>query len=335
MRRRPLRARIAAVVAAISTATVLAACSSPAGSDAGAGGTGEPVTVRIAELSTANYLTLGRASGLVDKGLQGVGAKAEWLGPFPNPVTSYETFFGGQADAGSTGASTLTVWSAADRDVVAYAVEKYNGDSQGIVAAPGSGVTSLRDLYGKKVAVGASAGSTGAYILEKAFEHAGLDSSQVEKVFLAGGDTAAAFAKGEIAAWSSYDQFFATAQSTPGAVVLARGDQIGSHNASIHFVNRAIAQNHPEIVRALYDSLVAQAEAAHADPSIITKAYAAAGANQAVTDVVAKFDIPTIVPVDAEALANLQALAEEYVRYGFAQTVGDLEKATVDVTTLG
>ncbi len=345
MFRRTRRPTLVLPTALVAVAALLAACSStpaesaedapPAGSSTATTTEQDAADVRIAELSTANFLTLGRSSGLVDDSLAKVGAQADWLGPFSVPTTAYETVYAGQADAGSTGASRLIVWAAEQRDIVALAVESYNGDSQGLTAAPGSGVTELTDLYGKKVAVGPAGGGTGDYIFEKAFAAAGLDSSRVEKVYIADSDAASAFASGEIAAWSTYDQFFATAQSTDGAVVLARGDEIGSHNASIHFVTREFATAHPVATRALFDGLVAQADTVAADPSIITDAYTAAGASAAATDVVATFDVPTIEPLDAEAVANLQALAEDYVAFGFIDAAPDLSAAVLDVSTLG
>lgn len=334
------------VTAAAAAGLLLAACSdSPEDTTAEeAGGESpaarsaseqDPATIRVAELSTANYLTLGRASGVIDDALAGVGAEAEWLGPFSVPTAAYETVYAGQSDAGSTGASRLTVWAAEQRDIVAIAVESYSGDSQGLAAAPGSGVTELEDLYDGRVAVGPAPGGTGDYIFEKAFENAGLDSSRVEKVYIADTDAAAAFATGEIDAWSTYDQFFATAQATDDATVLARGDEIGSHNVSIHFVGRGLVEEHPVAVRALYDGLAAQAEAAAADPSIITDSYAASGAGGDITDVIATFDVPVIEPLDADAVAGLEALAEDYVRYGFIDAAPDLSTVTSDVTTLG
>ncbi|HEY0216641.1 MAG TPA: ABC transporter substrate-binding protein [Cellulomonas sp.] len=327
----------------VAVAVTLAACSS-GGTSAGTTasttpGTDDPAvdtaTVRIAELSTANHLTLGRGSGLIDDELGAVGASADWLGPFAVPTTAYETVYGGQADAGSTGASRQIIWASEQRDILAFAVESYSGDSQGITAAPGSEVSTLEDLYGKKVAVGPAPGGTGDYIFEKAFAEAGLDSSQVEKVYIADSDASAAFATGEVAAWSTYDQFFAAAQATDGATVLATGEEIGSHNASIHFVTRAFAEAHPTVVAALFRGLQAQAEAAAADPSIITDAYAANGATSAVTDVVATFDVPVITALDADALAGLTALAQDYVDFGFIDAVPDLASAVLDVTEIG
>lgn len=295
----------------------------------------DPATIRIAELSTANFLTLSRDSDLLDDSLSAVGATAEWLGPFSAPTAAYETVYAGQADAGSTGASRLIVWASEERPIVAVAVESYNGDSQGVTAAPDSGVETLEDLYGKTVAVGPAPGGTGDYIFEKAFDSAGLDSSQVEKVYLADTDAAVAFASGEIDAWSTYDQFFATAQSTPGSLVLARGNEIGSHNASIHFVTKDLLDAHPVAVRAFFDGLTAQAEATAQDPSIITDSYRSSGAGTAVLDVLATFDIPVIRPLDTEATANLSALADEYLKYGFIETAPDLSASTFDVTALG
>lgn len=322
-----------ALVAALAAATALAACAPATGGSAVAGApSGAVVTVRVAELSTANALTLGRASGQVDAALASGGARAEWLGPFTVPPVAYEALLAGRADAGSTGASRLVTWAAEDQDLVAFALETYSGDSQGVVAAPGVPATGAADLRGRTVAVGPAPGGTGDYVLAKALADVGLTGDDVEKVYLPDSDAAAAFAAGSIDAWSTYDQFFATASSTPGAVVLARGDQIGSHNASVHVVRRAFAQEHPEAVRALYDGLVAQAAAVADDPAQIADLYAAAGAPDAVVEVLRTFDVPTVVPVDGAGVARLQALAHDYAEIGFVSAEPDMARVSLDVT---
>ncbi|AEE45570.1 ABC transporter substrate-binding protein [Cellulomonas fimi] len=324
-----------ALVATLVAATVLAACApATSGGSAGPGtaANGEAVTVRVAELSTANALTLGRASGHVDDALGSAGARAEWLGPFTVPPVAYEALLAGRADAGSTGASRLVTWAADDQDLVAFALETYSGDSQGVVAAPGVPAAGVADLRGRTVAVGPAPGGTGDYVLALALADAGLTGDDVEKVYLPDSDAAAAFAAGSIDAWSTYDQFFATASSTRGAVVLARGDAMGSHNASVHVVRRAFAQEHPDAVRALYDGLVAQASAVADDPAQVADLYAAAGAPDEAVAVIRTFDVPAIVPVDDAGVARLQALARDYAELGFVAAEPDMARVSLDVT---
>ncbi len=288
------------------------------------------VTFRVAFLPTANYLTMLRSSGLLDDKLAAVGAKAQFLGPL-DPINAYDAVTAGDADATSTGTGYFVDFSAENGGWVAFALEKYSGDSQGIVAAPGSGVESLKDLYGKKVAIGAR-GATGDYLLDLAFKEAGLDVSKVEKVSLDTSSAAVAFSSGQVAALSSYDQNLAYALATPGAKVLVRGNQLHSYNWSIHIASRDFAEKHPDVLKAVYAGLVAQSERARKDPSIIAKAYKDFGAADDLVDEVKKFDTPTIQPLDAEAVADLNALGAQYVEFGFIKNAPDIADYVVDLS---
>lgn len=329
-RRPPVLAAVA-----LAAASLLAAC---AGTTSGPGSWSDPgdgdggATVRVADLSTANVLTLGRGSGLVDDALEAEGLRAQWLGPFSVPTVAYDALIADQADVGSTGASRLVVWAAEERDLVAFALETYSGDSQGVVARGDAGVGSVEDLRGRSVAVGPAPGGTGDYVLAKALAGAGLTGADVQKVYMSDSDAAAAFVGGTVDAWASYDQFFAMAQSTPGAVVVAQGDEIGSNNASVHVVSRAYADEHPEAVAALYDGLVAQAEAVAEKPSAITDLYSRAGAPGDAIKVIGTFDVPQVVPLDGAGVERLQALARDYAELGFIGIEPDMGDVAYDVT---
>lgn len=288
------------------------------------------VTFRVAVLPTANYLTILRSSGLLDGPLAAVGARAQFLGPL-DPINAYDAVAAGNADATSTGTGYFVHFSAQKGSWVAFALEKYSGDSQGIVAAPGSGVESLKDLYGKKVAIGAR-GATGDYLLDLAFKEAGLDVSKVEKVSLDTSSAAVAFSSGQVAALSSYDQNLAYALATPGAKVLVRGNQLHSYNWSIHIASREFAEKHPDVLKAVYAGLVAQSERAHKNPSIIAKAYKDFGADDDLVNQVKTFDTPTIRPLDAKAVADLNALGAQYVEFGFIKSTPDIANYVVDLS---
>lgn len=104
----------------------------------------------------------------------------KFTGPY-NPTDAYSAVLSGNADATSTGTGSYINFVAQGQPWVAFAIEYYTGDSQGIVASPKSGVNSLEDLYGRSVAI-IKRGGTGDYVLHKAFEHAGLDVDRVNIV---------------------------------------------------------------------------------------------------------------------------------------------------------
>lgn len=297
---------------------------------AGAALAEDAVTFRAAYLPTANYLTTVRTTGILEEKLAKVGAKAEFIGPL-DPFSAYNTVTAGNADASSTGTGYFVNLSAQKSDWVAFALEKYSGNSQGIVAAPGSGVQSLKDLYGKKVGIDGE-GATGDYLLNLAFKEAGLDVSKVEKVTLDTTSFATAFASGQVAAIASYDQNLANAIATEGSKILVTGNQLHSYNWSIHIVSREFAEKHREALKAAYDGLVAESERAHAKPAIITDAYKEFGASDDLVKVVAGFDTPTILPLDAKAVADLNKLGAQYVEFGFIKQAPDIADYVVDLS---
>ena len=139
--RRPRRLLAAICAAALLAGAAACGTSAQAGDDA---------TMRVAYLSTANYLTTVRDEPFLDETMGST--NVDFTGPY-NPTDAYAAVLSGNADATSTGTGSFIKFLAQGQPWTAFAIEYYNGDSQGIVAAPGSGVESLDDLAGKKVAI--------------------------------------------------------------------------------------------------------------------------------------------------------------------------------------
>jgi sulfonate transport system substrate-binding protein len=277
-------------------------------------GQGQAV-LRVAYLPTANYLTSLTQGKTLEEELAKTGASVEWFGP-SDPATSLHIITSGNADITSTGTGYLINLIEQGGPWVAFALEKYSGNSQGIVAVPGSGVNSLADLYGKKIGI-TQKGGTGDYIVNTAFAHAGLDVSKVEKVELSQTDLAVAFSSGQIDALASFDQNFAGALAVPGAKKLIDGTEYGSLNWSIHIASTDFAEKHPEVLAAAYRALRAEAARARQTPEIITDAYRGFGAGEEQIRIIKSFDVPEILPLNAQAIADLNRQARQYVDYGF------------------
>jgi sulfonate transport system substrate-binding protein len=274
--------------------------------------------LRAAYLPTANYLTTLSKTRILQEELAREKASAEFIGPSA-PVDAIKIVTSGNADITTTGTGFFINMTGQGGGWVAFALEKYSGDSQGIVAAPGSGIESLADLYGKKVGI-AQRGATADYILSAAFSHAGLDISRVEKVELAQADFAAAFSSGRIDALASFDQNFANALAVPGAKKLTDGTEYGSLNWSIHIASRAFAEKRPELLRACYRALRKESARAQNDPSVIMDAYRQFGASETQIAILKTFDVPKILPMDARAVADMTRQAGQYVEFGFIKT---------------
>lgn len=285
-------------------------------------------TMRMAYLSTANYLTTLKNEQFAQDEL--APATVKFTGPY-NPADARTAVQSGNADATSTGTGSFINLIAQDQPWVAFAIEYYDGDSQGIVAAPGTGIDSLKDLYGKTIAID-SKGATGDYIVHQAFANAGLDASQVTEVEMSPSNFSAAFSSGQVDAIATFDQNLASAMVTPGAKLLVNAEDYGNLNVSIHIVSQSFADEHPDLVKAMYRALVKESDKAQEHPEIITDAYREFGASDEIVDQVAKFDVPEILPIDADGLDMLEQQAQQYVDFGFIDALPDVKSHVMDCT---
>lgn len=285
-------------------------------------------TMRVAYLSTANYLTTLKNEQFAQDEL--APATVKFTGPY-NPADARTAVQSGNADATSTGTGSFINLIAQDQPWVAFAIEYYDGDSQGIVAAPGTGIDSLKDLYGKTIAID-SKGATGDYIVHQAFANAGLDASQVTEVEMSPSNFSAAFSSGQVDAIATFDQNLASAMATPGAKLLVNAKEYGNLNVSIHIVSQSFADEHPDLVKAMYRALVKESDKAQEHPEIITDAYREFGASDEIVDQVAKFDVPEILPIDADGLDMLEQQAQQYVDFGFIDALPDVKSHVMDCT---
>ena len=148
--------RALAVTCALCATIALASCGSTQQSKQSSSSSNG--TMRVAYLSTANYLTTLKNDDFAQKEFGK--STVKFTGPYA-PLDAYAAVNSGAADASSTGTTRFIDWASKNQPWVAFAIEYYNGDSQGIVAAPNSGIKTLKDLYGKKIGIIAK-GGTGA-----------------------------------------------------------------------------------------------------------------------------------------------------------------------------
>ncbi|MER7814872.1 ABC transporter substrate-binding protein [Streptomyces sp. NPDC096153] len=203
--------RTAVAVSAVVLLLPLSAC----GGDAEAGG-GSTVTVTVGYQSkTINTVTAGtllRSLGYFEKQLNslgdGVTYKVAWQDYATGaPITAQMT--AGKIDIGSMGDFPLLINAARGkqlgRPTHLVSVTGYNlrGGLNTIVTAPDSGLTSLKDLKGKKVST--SVGSAADGTLVRALQRAGIDPDKgIEKLNQQPAVGASALAAGSADALSQF-----------------------------------------------------------------------------------------------------------------------------------
>jgi len=319
--------RASTAVALAASALLVTSCAAPDEPAAAA------FDLRVGALTTQNVLTLCQASGGLDAPLAAAGGTASASEPFALFAPAAEALAADRIDVSSSGATGVLTALEGNSDLVIFAVERGANDTQGIVAGADTGIRDVSDLAGRTVAI--NQGGTGEYLLRRALEGEGLALEDVEPVYLAPADAAAAFGAGHVDAWATWDQYLVGSQLDLGAQLVATAADIDAHNPSVHVVSRAFLEAHPEAVRAAYDALADCAENMADDPGIVADAYRDAGASDAVAEAIASGTQPEIVPADEAFAAEFADLADFYAAQGMSEPLIDTSPATVDATTLG
>ena len=158
----------------------------------------------------------------------------------------------GSIDFGGVGDTPPIFAQAAHADLVYVAARPSTGDGSAVLVPPGSTLQSLHDLRGKKVAF--ARGSSAQNLTLAALEKAGLTFGDIEPVYLAPADAAAAFAHGDVDAWTIWDPYYAIAEARPGIRVLASSKDITPQN-SFYLASRAYAAGAPQVIDKIVPAL--------------------------------------------------------------------------------
>ncbi|MFK3666780.1 aliphatic sulfonate ABC transporter substrate-binding protein [Ochrobactrum teleogrylli] len=209
--------------------------------------------VRIGWLRGPNDITLAKSRGTLEQALAEKGIKVEWAGPFPAAAPAFEALNAGSIDI-TAGSSTSAIAAlAANIPLTIFGYQKMSPGSEGIVAKKDAGITSIKDLAGKKVAV--NRGGTGEYLLMQGLETNGIDPKSVERVYLSPSDSGPSFVQGHVDAWATWDPFVAIAEKSYGGQVIADGAAIGSDNAVVLISSREFAEKKADELQAIFDVL--------------------------------------------------------------------------------
>ncbi|WP_416409143.1 aliphatic sulfonate ABC transporter substrate-binding protein [Agrobacterium rosae] len=286
--------------------------------------------VRIGWLRGPNDITLAKSRGTLEKALSEKGIKVEWAGPFPAAAPAFEALNAGSIDI-TAGSSTSAITAlAAKIPLVIFAYQKMAPGSEGIVAKKDSGITSIKDLAGKKVAV--NRGGTGEYLLMQGLATNGVDPKSVERVYLSPSDSGPSFTQGHVDAWATWDPFLTIAEKAYDGKVIADGAAIKSDNAVVLVASRDFAKNKADQLQLVFD--VIKSENAWA---VVNKAEAGAIWAKEMnipTDLGAKIGDNNAVPTTGVSDTNVKqigAVAEWYAKSGIIPALPDVAAGVVSL----
>jgi sulfonate transport system substrate-binding protein len=235
----------AAAAAAAAVAAPLSLAQAPApGAQAGA-----PRALRIG--NQKGYLNLLKGRGTLEKRLAPLNVSVSWTEFAAGPV-QLEALNVGSIDFGDVGEAPPIFAQAAGAPLAYVAATVPRPQSEAVLVPPGSQIRSIADLKGKKIAL--NRGSNVHYFLVKLLRQHGLQYADVNVAFLAPADARAAFERASIDAWVIWDPFFAAAQKSLGARVLADASGVVG-NRGFYFSSQSYVVKNPDVIRIVIEEI--------------------------------------------------------------------------------
>jgi sulfonate transport system substrate-binding protein len=317
------RRKILAASAIALSGLAAAACSSSSSSSPGtaaAAASASPnssvnlssVTLNVGDQKGTGAEAVLKAAGL----LSTLPFKVSWS-DFTSGPPMLEAMASGSVDVGGVGdAPPVFAASGGEGVEIVAARSVATGDQDAIVVPKGSSITSIQQLKGKKIAYGS--GSSANYHLLTVLTKAGLTSKDVTLVNLQPANALAAFTSGAVDAWDIWPPYVQQVVAQDGARVLAIGPQYGSPYSFQVASKSALADPAKAAAIKVYLATLNKAytwTAQHTDAWGAAWGVAA-GLPASITDVAAKVDAQTPVPITSAVIASEQNLVSQFYKAG-------------------
>ncbi|NOT72084.1 MAG: aliphatic sulfonate ABC transporter substrate-binding protein [Hyphomicrobium sp.] len=280
----------------------------------GAASAADQKEVRIGFQKSSTLITLLKANGEIEKRLSALGYTVKWS-EFPSGLPLLEALNVGAIDVSADVADTVPVFAqAAGAKLVYVAQETPSPTAQAILVPAKSPLTAVADLKGKKIAVTKAAGSH--YLLIAALAKAGLKFKDIEPAYLSPADGRAAFEKGAVDAWVTWDPFVAAAQKQAEVRILSDGTGLASYQR-YYLASTKFAAAEPKVIAALFDLLKSTGEWVKAHPADAAKILAPAwGLDSTVVEVANERRSYQVREVAASDLVDQQKIADAFFAEG-------------------
>ncbi|MBN3765609.1 aliphatic sulfonate ABC transporter substrate-binding protein [Burkholderia sp. Ac-20365] len=232
---------------------------------------GAPIALRIGYQKSSTLITLLKARGTLEKALAPLNVRVSW-NEFTSGLPLTEALNVDAVDFSADVADTVPIFAqAAHARFVYVAQEAPSPGAQAIIVKNDSPLKTLADLKGKRIAVTKAAGSH--YLLLAALNKAGLSAADVKISYLTPADGRAAFERGSVDAWITWDPYVASVDKNADVRILANGDGLASYQR-YYLASRTFADAHPEVVQVVFDQLKEAGEwlRAHPDDAATTLA---------------------------------------------------------------
>ena len=216
------------------------------------------------------YLNLLKGRATLEKRLAPLNVSVSWTEFSAGPV-QLEALNVGSIDFGDVGEAPPIFAQAAGAPLAYVAATPARPQSEAVIVPAQSSIRAAADLKGKRVAL--NKGSNVHYFLVKLLRKHGLQYGDVELAFLAPADARAAFERGSIDAWVIWDPFFAAAQKTLNARIVADASGVVGNRAYYFSSQRYVAKN-PDVIRIVIEEIKAVDQWGKQHPDELAREFA-------------------------------------------------------------
>ncbi|OED08662.1 aliphatic sulfonate ABC transporter substrate-binding protein [Burkholderia sp. A2] len=211
-----------------------------------------PITLRIGYQKSSTLITLLKTRGTLEQSLAPLGLRVSWH-EFASGLPLTEALNVGAIDFSADVADTVPVFAqAAHARFVYVAQEAPSPKAQAIIVKQDSTLRTLTDLKGKRIAVTKAAGSH--YLLLAALARAKLTTSDTTIHYLTPADGRAAFERGSVDAWITWDPYVASVDANPDVRILADGSGLASYQR-YYLASSSFAAARPDVIQIVFDRL--------------------------------------------------------------------------------
>jgi sulfonate transport system substrate-binding protein len=270
--------------------------------------------LRIGYQKSSTLLTILKVRGQLEQDLAPLGVKVSWH-EFSSGLPLLEALNVGGVDLSADVADTVPVFAqAAGAQLTYFAQEAPSPSAQAIVVRADSAINTVADLKGKKIAVTKAAGSH--YLLIAALDKAGLRFKDIESAYLSPADGRAAFERGSVAAWVTWDPYLAGVQRQSTVRIVADGRNVADYQR-YYLASTAYAQARPDVLAVVFEALRKTGKWIKQSPREAAELLAPAWGLDAQTVELANgrrsYDVRLVVK---EALAEQQRIADAFFGEG-------------------
>jgi sulfonate transport system substrate-binding protein len=273
-----------------------------------------PKELRIGYQKSVGALLIAKYRGELDKRLAREGTTITWV-EFQSGPPLMEALHAGAIDFGYTGDTPPIFAQAAGVDFVYVASIPQPGTSSAVLVRDDSGIKTLADLRGKKIAV--VKGSSGHNVLVRVLEKGHVAWSDITPVYLQPADAGAALRAGNVDAWSIWDPFYALGQHYPGVHVLTNAVGIAPSNA-FFLATRDFATRYPAAVDSVLDETTKSWHWASSHKDEVAKVLSeATGVDLSVETAVAARTNYEVYRITPGVVRQQQTIADTFAKLGF------------------